>query len=222
MWYNGAAKGGECRLERIKVAVGEDHAVLRRALVTALRQDPDIDVLGDAENGLELVELCRAAGPDVAVVDIRMPVMDGVQAASVIKAELPAVKVLILTTFDDEEYLRKLFALGIDGYLLKNEDHAALANAVKSVYIGYNTLDRSITAKLAAMMGGPTPPAELSPMEEKVARMAAQGLYNKDIARELDISYGRARNLVSQVYRKLGALERAEMGGFLSAEAKEP
>ncbi len=205
-------------MARIKVVLAEDHEILRRSLAMALSRDQDFEVLGEAGNGLELIDLCRTEPPDVAVVDIRMPVMDGIEAAKRIKAEWPQVKILILTTFDDDEYLRELFSLGIDGYLLKNEDEIALGCAVKSVYIGFNTLDKGIVAKLSALMsGGRTRQDGLTEPESKVARLIVAGLYNKDIARELDISYGYARNLVSEIYHKLGAADRADMAEKLKS-----
>ena len=103
----------------IKVTLAEDGDALRRSLADSLREQPDISVLGEAAEGGELVALCRETPPDVAVVDIRMPGMDGVAACKILRSELPEVRLLILTTFDDDEYLRELFGLGVDGYLLK-------------------------------------------------------------------------------------------------------
>lgn len=209
-------------MEKIKVVLADDHDILRRSLAAALRRDRDFEVLGEAVNGRELVSLCRKRLPDVAVVDIRMPVLDGIEAAKILKAELPRVKILILTTFDDDEYLCELFSLGIDGYLLKGEEGVALSSAVKSVYIGINTLDRAIVAKMSAAMAGDSARRlNLSDMEIKIAKLIAQGFYNKDIARELNISYGYVRNLVSEVYRKLGVVDRVDMAGKLET-LKQP
>lgn len=199
---------------KITVILAEDGEALRKTLATSLRTQPDISVIGEASNGAELVALCREAPPDVAVVDIRMPVLDGVEAAKLLRAELPRIKLLILTTFDDEEYLRALFGLGVDGYLLKTDTPASLANAVRSVYHGLGAVDGAVSRKLGELLNQPAKnPArgELTETERRVAMLIAEGKYNKDIARTLEISYGHARNLVSKVYARLGAADRADL-----------
>ncbi|MDL2327230.1 response regulator transcription factor [Ruminococcaceae bacterium OttesenSCG-928-A11] len=202
-------------MEKIKVVLAEDNPVLRQMLAEALLAEDGIELLGQAADGLELLELCEQAAPDVAVVDIRMPRMDGVAAARRLRAALPGVRLLILTTFDDEEYLRELFGIGIDGYLLKNDDLLPLAEAIRGVHRGISMLDSRIGCKLGSLLkdggGQPAAPAPLTEMERRVAGLIAEGKYNKDIAVELDISYGRARNIVSSLYRKLGALSRADL-----------
>ena len=118
---------------RIKVVLAEDGDVLRRSLADSLREQPDIQVLDEAADGEELVALCRETPPDVAVVDIRMPGMDGVAACKILRSELPEVRLLILTTFDDDEYLRELFGLGVDGYLLKTGSQIGRASCRERV-----------------------------------------------------------------------------------------
>ena len=148
----------------IKVTLAEDGDALRRSLADSLREQPDISVLGVASEGGKLVALCREMPPDVVVVDIRMPGMDGVAACKILRSELPEVRLLILTTFDDDEYLPKKPGTG-----------------------------------------------PLTETELRAARLIAKGKYNKEIAVELGITYGRTRNLVSAVYRKLGAVDRADL-----------
>ena len=132
----------------IKVTLAEDGDALRRSLADSLREQPDISVLGEAAEGGELVALCRETPPDVAVVDIRMPGMDGVAACKILRSELPEVRLLILTTFDDDEYLRELFGLGVDGYLLKTGSPPRLAEAVRGVYNGLGAVDAGVSRKL--------------------------------------------------------------------------
>lgn len=197
----------------IKVTLAEDGDALRRSLADSLREQPDISVLGEAAEGGELVALCRETPPDVAVVDIRMPGMDGVAACKILRSELPEVRLLILTTFDDDEYLRELFGLGVDGYLLKTGSPPRLAEAVRGVYNGLGAVDAGVSRKLGSLLNAPKKPGTgpLTETELRAARLIAKGKYNKEIAVELGITYGRTRNLVSAVYRKLGAVDRADL-----------
>ena len=197
----------------IKVTLAEDGDALRRSLADSLREQPDISVLGEAAEGGELVALCRETPPDVAVVDIRIPGMDGVAACKILRSELPEVRLLILTTFDDDEYLRELFGLGVDGYLLKTGSPPRLAEAVRGVYNGLGAVDAGVSRKLGSLLNAPKKPGTgpLTETELRAARLIAEGKYNKEIAVELGITYGRTRNLVSAVYRKLGAVDRADL-----------
>ena len=204
----------------IKVTLAEDGDALRRSLADSLREQPDISVLGEAAEGGELVALCRETPPDVAVVDIRMPGMDGVAACKILRSELPEVRLLILTTFDDDEYLRELFGLGVDGYLLKTGSPPRLAEAVRGVYNGLGAVDAGISRKLGSLLNAPKKPGTgpLTETELRAARLIAEGKYNKEIAVELGITYGRTRNLVSAVYRKLGAVDREDLIARLEKE----
>ena len=197
----------------IKVTLAEDGDALRRSLADSLREQPDISVLGVASEGGKLVALCREMPPDVVVVDIRMPGMDGVAACKILRSELPEVRLLILTTFDDDEYLRELFGLGVDGYLLKTGSPPRLAEAVRGVYNGLGAVDAGVSRKLGSLLNAPKKPGTgpLTETELRAARLIAEGKYNKEIAVELGITYGRTRNLVSAVYRKLGAVDRADL-----------
>ena len=205
---------------RIKVVLSEDGDVLRRSLADSLREQPDIQVLDEAADGEELVALCRETPPDVAVVDIRMPGMDGVAACKILRSELPEVRLLILTTFDDDEYLRELFGLGVDGYLLKTGSPPRLAEAVRGVYNGLGAVDAGVSRKLGSLLNAPKKPGTgpLTETELRAARLIAEGKYNKEIAVELGITYGRTRNLVSAVYRKLGAVDREDLIARLEKE----
>ena len=205
---------------RIKVVLAEDGDVLRRSLADSLREQPDLQVLDEAADGEELVALCRETPPDVAVVDIRMPGMDGVAACKILRSELPEVRLLILTTFDDDEYLRELFGLGVDGYLLKTGSPPRLAEAVRGVYNGLGAVDAGVSRKLGSLLNAPKKPGTgpLTETELRAARLIAEGKYNKEIAVELGITYGRTRNLVSAVYRKLGAVDREDLIARLEKE----
>ena len=198
----------------IKVILAEDSGLLRRTLADHLGAHKDLELLASAKNGAECVAFCRESPPDVVVLDIRMPVMNGVEAARILRTECPDIRILILTTFDDDEYLRELFGLGVDGYLLKSGSPEKLVDAVRNVWEGLGAVDGTISRKLGGMLNVPIPKhtrGSLSETEQRVAILIAEGKYNKEIAVTLDISYGRARNLVSKVYAKLGATDRQDL-----------
>lgn len=203
-------------MKSIQVVLAEDNEALRRSLAASLSEDGDIAVIGEAANGVELLSQCEMTTPDVAVVDIRMPVMDGVEACRRLRQTLPGVRLLVLTTFDDDEYLRELLALGIDGYLLKSSEDVRLADAIRGVYMGIHMLDRNITHKLSGFVPEKKRTV-LSDSEQRVAELIAAGYYNKDIAAELGISYGHVRNIVSEIYQKLGAIDREDLKQKLEA-----
>jgi len=191
--------------------------VLRLELARTLSEG-GAAVLGQAGDGAELLALCRAASPppDVALIDIRMPVMNGVEAAKILRKEMPGVKLLVLTTCDDPAYLRDLFSVGVDGYLLKGAEGGELMRAVVGVHGGSGILDKSLIRKVGALIPPETKEARLSETEEKAARLILDGKVNKEIAQELKISYQYTRQLVSGVYRKFSAIDRQDLIGKLS------
>lgn len=200
--------------KRIRVVLAEDSEIFRRALAEGLHGCRDIEIVGEASNGAELVALCRDAPPDVAVIDIRMPGMNGVKAAKILRAEHPSIRLLILTTFDDDEYLRELFGIGVDGYLLKGDTPPLLADAVRGVYRGLGAVDGQVSRKLGGLLNRAPKepePSLLTDTERRAAELIARGKYNKDIAVALNITYGRARNLVSKVYARLNAVDREDL-----------
>ena len=198
----------------IKVILAEDSELLRHTLAASLREHPDITLLDEAENGAKLLACCLNNPPDVAVLDIRMPIMDGITAAKALRKKLPEVKLLILTTFDDDLYLRELFGIGVDGYLLKSGSSERLAEAVRNVYNGLGAVDNAISRKLGDLLNQPQskfPQGVLSPAEQRVGDLLVAGKYNKEISLMLNISYGHTRNLVSRVYAKTGAVDREDL-----------
>lgn len=213
---------------KIRVILADDVPLLRKSLSAVLKQDESIDVLGAAANGKELIRLCEIEKPDVAIIDIQMPVMNGIEATKWLKAHMPELKILILTTFNDTKYIKELLALGIDGYILKSGDDMPFISAVKSVYMGVNTLAPAVFQKLSAMIeqDGQAPEEEksvasaLTDLEKQVAELICQQYYNKDIASALGLGYGYVRNIVSSIYHKLNVTERDLIREYLS-EAQE-
>ncbi|GHU79109.1 DNA-binding response regulator [Clostridia bacterium] len=212
--------------EPIRVVLADDEPLLRKSLAAILSQDEGLQVLGAAGDGRELIRFCEKEKPDVAVVDIQMPIMDGIAAAKWLKRHVPDIKILILTTFNDTGYIKELLAVGIDGYILKGGDDVPFISAVKSVYMGVNTLAPAVLQKLSALIaGGEAPdsqeknkrgPDTLTDLEKKVAALICKDYFNKDIAAELGVGYGYVRNVVSSIYRKLNITERDLVKEYIS------
>jgi DNA-binding NarL/FixJ family response regulator len=213
---------------KIRVILADDEPLLRKSLTAVLRQDENIHVLGAAANGSELIELCQNEKPDVAVIDIQRPVMNGIEATNWLRIFMPQVRILVLTTFNDTEYIKELLPIGIDGYILKSGDDLPFISAVKSVYMGINALAPAVLEKLSAMVSEEQTDSEkaekdekaLTDLEKKVAGLICKDYFNKDIATELGIGYGYVRNLVSSIYRKLNVSERDLIKEYVS-EARE-
>lgn len=210
-------------MNKIKLILADDHRELLQSTALALGANADFELLGTAANGRELVALCQQQPPDVAIVDIRMPEMDGVEAARIIRRRFPDVKLLMLTVLDSDIYIDALLKLHVDGYLLKGEqlDHEKLAETIRLVHRGASMLDHQIMGKVSRMVSRYVKSNALNDMEMRVAGLMAQGLYNKDIARELDLAYGHVRNLVSEIYDKLGVSSRSEVADKLRALEEE-
>ena len=200
----------------IRVLLADDHAVVRKGIREFLEEDGEITVVAEASDGLEAVRLVGEHAPDVAVLDIQMPRMTGIEATRQIKAAYPGVRVLILTAYDDDPYVFALLRAGADGYLLKNADSDALVRAVKTTAAGGKVLDPDITAKVVAQMTGGKPAAAqdqvepLSDRELDVLRLAGRGLTNKLIGQELDISDRTVQGHLANIYGKLAVSSRTE------------
>lgn len=208
----------------IRVLLVDDQSILRQGLKALLELEPDITVIADAENGqiaLEKVETLQASaqGPDLVLMDIRMPVMDGVAATREICQRFPASKVLVLTTFDDDTYVAEALSVGAMGYLLKDTPSEELAAAIRSVHKGYTQLGPGIFQKVLAKMpensslSSAAPPsnlAELTLREQDVLRLIASGASNREIAQQLYISEGTVKNHVTNILGRLGLRDRTQ------------
>lgn len=204
----------------IRVLLADDHAVVRKGIREFLEEDGEIAVVAEASDGVEAVRFAGEHAPDVAVLDIQMPRLTGIEATRQIKAAYPSVRVLILTAYDDDPYVFALLRAGADGYLLKNADSDALVRAVKTTAAGGKVLDPDITAKVMVQMTGGRPggrPASaqdqvepLSDRELDVLRLAGRGLTNKQIGQELDISDRTVQGHLANIYGKLAVSSRTE------------
>ena len=216
----------------IKVLIADDIMILRQGLKAVLSQDTEIEVVALAENGKEAFEKAKVYEPDVVLMDMRMPDYDGSYGIKAIKEELPKVKVLVLTTFDDEETVNKAIASGADGYILKEMEDEKVINAVKSVYGGISVFGDSVYRSMMSRFAENSKSSEESGNGEKsgknvadlefsftdremdVLRLVAEGYDNKEIAGMLFLAEGTVRNLVSRLLDKLQLKDRTQLAVY--------
>ncbi|WP_214324082.1 response regulator transcription factor [Nonomuraea sediminis] len=200
----------------IRVVLAEDQGMVRGALASLLGLEPDIEVVGEAADGEEAVAVVLKQRPDIALLDIEMPLLDGIGAASRIAVEVPACRVMILTTFGRPGYLRNAMEAGAVAFLVKDSPARELASAIRRVHAGERVIDPGLAA--AALSAGPNP---LSARERDVLAAAADGSTIGDIARKLHLSEGTVRNYLSSAIQKtharnrIAAVQRAQTQGWL-------
>lgn len=198
--------------------IADDHAIVREGTRHILEQEDDLEVVGEARDGAEAVALTETLKPDVAIVDISMPVIGGIEATERIKASRPGTAVLILTSYDDDRYVFALLAAGAAGYLLKDVPSEEVVRAVRSVHAGepvlHPAIARKVLARFAAEAQGANVGLEaerlLTDRELDILRLAACGLSNSDIANRLSVSMRTVQAHLTQVFNKLGASSRTE------------
>ncbi|MFH7028307.1 MAG: response regulator [Heteroscytonema crispum UTEX LB 1556] len=207
----------------IKVLLVDDQNLIRQGLKALLELEPDLDIVGEAENGENAINSIAELHPDVVLLDIRMPIMDGVAATREIQKRFTGIKVLMLTTFDDEEYVKAALENGAMGYLLKDTPSEELAAAIRAVHKGYTQLGPGIVKKLLTQFPPVTPtqstplPAnltELTPREKEVLRLIATGANNREIAQQLYISEGTVKNHVTNILNRLNLRDRTQAAIF--------
>ncbi|WP_419992680.1 response regulator [Streptomyces boninensis] len=191
----------------MSVFVVDDQDLVREGIAALLGLQDGIEVAGTARDGAEAVATVPDARPDVILMDVRMPEMDGVAATKTLCRRLPGVKILMLTTFDDDEYVTRALRAGAAGYLLKNLPAADLARAVHLAHAGVAPLDASVAARVVA---GPPSPGPLTPRETEVLRQIAAGASNKEIAARLYLSEGTVKNHISRILTRLGLRDRTQ------------
>ncbi|TET52087.1 MAG: response regulator transcription factor [Anaerolineales bacterium] len=200
----------------IRVLLADDHAVVRKGFREFLEEADDIKVIAEADDGAQALQLIEKHHPDVAVLDIRMPQVTGVEATRRIKEQFPETRVLILTSYDDDPYVFALLQAGADGYLLKTASGDELVQAIRTVQSGESALSPEIATKVVrqATTGRPATAAEqvenLTERELDVLRLAARGLTNRAIGGELGISHRTVQGHLQSVYGKLDAASRTE------------
>lgn len=191
----------------IRILIAEDHAVVRDGLAAVLKFEPDMEVVGLAQNGREAVTQYRDLKPHVVLMDLAMPELDGAGAIMAIRSEFPDARLLVLTTYDNDESVFRALENGARGYLLKDCSTMELLAAIRKIHLGGTHVSERAAARLAerAMAGGP-----LSPRELEVLKGIAEGKSNKEIATLLFISEGTVKTHVLSIHEKLGVGDRTE------------
>jgi DNA-binding NarL/FixJ family response regulator len=203
----------------ITVLLVDDQSLIRQGLKALLELEPDLEIVGEAENGEIAINLVEKLHPNVVLMDIRMPIMDGVAATKEIQKQFPTTKVLVLTTFDDDQYVKVALQNGAMGYLLKDTPSEELAVAIRAVDKGYSQLGPGIVKKLLTQFTSTTPNpilfippslTELTLREKEVLRLIATGASNREIAQKLFISEGTVKNHVTNILSRLNLRDRTQ------------
>ena len=206
----------------IKVLIADDQELIRQSLQIVLNSKPDIEVSDVAANGQEVIQCIRKNKPDIILMDIRMPKMDGVQCTKIIKENYPLIKIIILTTFDDDEYVFNALKYGASGYLLKGVSMDELSEAIRTVYSGRAMINPDIATKVLRLFSQMAQTNYTIPVEEKDIRQLTKtewriiaqvekGASNKEIADALSLSEGTIRNYLSTILNKLNLRDRTRL-----------
>jgi len=200
---------------KIKVLLAEDHAIVREGTRELIQHEPDMKVIGEAGDGEEAIELAGKLHPDVVIMDIAMPKLNGIEATKRIKELHPTTAVLILTAYDNDQYIFALLEAGAAGYLLKNVRGCELVDAVRAVYAGESVLYPTVARRIIDRLVSPTPIESqtiesLSKRETEVLKLAAKGISNKDIAQQLFISPRTVQVHLGNIFNKLSVASRTE------------
>jgi NarL family two-component system response regulator LiaR len=198
--------------ESIRVLVVDDHLVVREGLRTFLELQEGIEVVGEAGDGEEAVQLAMRLRPDVVLMDLAMPKLDGVEAMRTLRQSAPAIRVIVLTSFHEDERLLPALPAGAAGYLLKNVQPQELARAVRAAYAGEVLIDPTVAARLVDTLadGGGGEIEQLTPREHEVLDLIGRGFSNKRIALELGVAEKTVKTHVSHVLAKLGVADRTQ------------
>jgi DNA-binding NarL/FixJ family response regulator len=203
----------------IQILLVDDQHIIRQGLRSMLELNPDMQIIGEAENGKRALEEVARLQPNVVLMDIRMPIMDGVAATEVIAQKFPDSKVLVLTTFDDDEYVSQALRLGAKGYLLKDTEPDELALAIRSVHKGHTQLGPGLLEKALLThnptVAEPSPALErLTSRELEVLRLIASGANNREIAEALFLSENTVKNYVTNILSQLQLRDRTQAALF--------
>lgn len=190
--------------ERIRIMIVEDHNIVRQGIIALLRTYPEVEVVGEASNGSEAVERYRQLQPDIALMDLQLPQLSGADAISRIRAEFPAARFIVLTTFDGDEDIFRALQAGAKAYLLKGMTGEELLAAIRTVHAGKASIPASIAEKLAERVSG----QQLTGRELHVLERIVAGRANKEIAMDLHISEATVKSHVNNLLGKLGVADR--------------
>ena len=199
---------------KIKILIADDHPVVREGLSAMLSKEKDIQVVGEAENGTEAIKKARELLPDVVLMDLRMPEVDGVEAMRQIRVKNPDMKFIVLTTYDNDEYIFKGIEAGARAYLLKDAPRDELFEAIRAVYRGESLIQPAVAGKVldrfAELSRQVQAPEALSEREVEVLKLMARGAANKLIAASLSIGESTVKTHIQSIFQKLGVGDRTE------------
>jgi NarL family two-component system response regulator LiaR len=201
----------DSKSHRIRVLSVDDHEIMRGGVRFLLLAFDDLELVGEAQRGEEAAQLCQETRPDVVLVDMKMPGMDGIQTTAAIKAVCPEVQVLILTSFHDHDLVRRSIEAGAVGYVLKDASKEDLAAAIRAAHTGQITMAPEAAADM--LSGSQAPAINLTDREREVLQLLATGMTNKQIGEQLHLSPFTVRHHVSQLIKKLGVANRAGVVG---------
>lgn len=209
-------------MDEIKVLIADDEKLIREGLKIILNANSHISVVGTSENGEAAIEFCKKEQVDVILMDIRMPVCDGVRATKIIKNEFPSIKILVLTTFKDDEYIFDAMKFGANGYILKDTSYDVIIDAIKSVYRG-NVVVNPEVASLMVKSIAKSPESDLESIKDKFKLTDRQieiiicigsGLSNKEIAEKQYVTEGTVKNHITEILSKLEMRDRTQIAIF--------
>lgn len=201
-------------MAKIRIMIVDDHEVVRLGLRTVFELEPDLAVVGEASNGLEALAKIGVLAPQVILMDVRMEKMSGIEACREIKSLYPAVHILMITSYTDDDAIVSSVLAGASGYLLKNVSRAELLRAIRVAATGQSLLDANTTKQLMEQLQAQVPGNELTEREREVLALVARGYTNKQIAEALYVTEKTARNHVSHILEKLGLSRRSEAAAF--------
>ncbi len=203
---------------KIKIMIADDHSMIREALKNLLELDGDIEVIAEAENGEECLNILKNTKPDILLLDINMPVMNGLEVLNSLKMQKNKTKVLVLTVHNEIEYLIKAVEIGINGYVLKDSESAELKKAIYRIVNGETYIQPNMIPAMKAKKMEKNKDQEmideLTRREVEVLKMLAIGMYNKEIAENLDISERTVKNHVSNIFKKIEVTDRTQAAVF--------
>ena len=198
----------------VRVLIADDQTLFRTGLARLLEEDPRLTLVGQAADGVDVVKKAAALKPDVVLMDLKMPGLDGVEATAQIVASQPGVKVLVLTTFDADRYVLQALRAGASGYVLKDSEPAAISSSIMAVMSGERVMAGAVANRVLDMLTGASTPKEfydgLTAREVEILKLMATGKPNKQIAFSLKISEKTVRNHISHIYEKLQIYDRAQ------------
>lgn len=192
--------------KQIRVLVADDHPVVREGLISMVNRDHRLTVVAEAKDGADAVKMYDQHLPDITLMDLRMPGLDGIQATREIRKRYPAARIIVLTTFDMDDYVYRALKHGAKAYVLKDQSRETLIDTIEGVYLGLTKISPELLEKLTSRLAG----AELSERELDVLRLIVKGRSNKDISAELFITVGTVKSHVNNLLTKLDAMDRTQ------------